>query len=410
MNTILEDFAKHSSKIHEDFQYLSKMLPSHITFENTIRGIQFLESIVRYILNQNNERIYPRFVSHLSFQIAQKMILGHKISKNKNDLQGGLSQVYLAMIDKIKFVAKIIPESDCYNREFLALFQNHYHPNIEVLLGRNQSQHILFLEYYDGHPLKFCPEFGMRKIIFKIVQAIAHLHKQGIIHGDIKKENILMSNVGGVHVVDFNLSQSLGENMHGRGTPRNMPPETKDFHENIIPQFDIWTLGYLIYNVYTKDSSYERCTMERVVAYCKDRFKERTSLYLPGFLEGNFIYTEEKEKLFPNLVNKMLSFKPSARPTIQQVLEDPVFADLYQESLNENNDQDNSVVPISSSLNGLYTDAPLPLSAASPFILSEKKTSATKRKISTLDQSDTSFKIPIMQFMHPEYIKRLKLR
>ena len=103
------------------------------------------------------------------------------------------------------------------------------------------------------------------RIIYQIASALKHMHKIGVIHRDIKAENVLFDNNGRVKLCDFgsstrskyepNLSwtplerATVEEEMQRHTTPLYRPPEILEtyLHYPINCAIDVWALGCLIY-------------------------------------------------------------------------------------------------------------------------------------------------------------------
>ncbi|KAG5621355.1 hypothetical protein H5410_006573 [Solanum commersonii] len=95
------------------------------------------------------------------------------------------------------------------------------------------------------------PEFQVQKYTKNVVLGLSLIHKKGIIHCDIKPQNILlMAEVA--KIADFGLSitleQNWKENMGHRGTKRYMAPEAL-IKEEYYPGVDIWSLGCTVYEM-----------------------------------------------------------------------------------------------------------------------------------------------------------------
>ncbi|MEM6864682.1 MAG: serine/threonine-protein kinase [Bacteroidota bacterium] len=140
-------------------------------------------------------------------------------------------------------------------------------------MGREASYPVLIMEYAGNGTLGQAIPLGLsledsKKIILEVAQAIEYLHKQGIIHRDIKPGNVLFGkdrNGNRVSkITDFGISQdvlsdkTIGQSMtEGVGTPHYMAPEQffkRNFGLNgeISERTDIWALGIMFYKMLTK--------------------------------------------------------------------------------------------------------------------------------------------------------------
>lgn len=83
----------------------------------------------------------------------------------------------------------------------------------------------------------------------KLFRAVNHCHTSGIVHRDIKAENVMYGKDGEVKLIDFGLSKAVA-NKHSTlttiaGTPYYMAPEVID--SDYTSQCDIWSLGVIMY-------------------------------------------------------------------------------------------------------------------------------------------------------------------
>ena len=89
----------------------------------------------------------------------------------------------------------------------------------------------------------------IRRYLVHLLAGLEYLHSQGIVHRDIKGENILVSEDGTAKLADFGASKRLGpdgtvcETHHSlKGTPYFMAPEQM-LQENVGRKSDMWALG-----------------------------------------------------------------------------------------------------------------------------------------------------------------------
>jgi serine/threonine protein kinase len=102
----------------------------------------------------------------------------------------------------------------------------------------------------------------------QVLDAVAHVHRHGLIHNDIKADNVLLSADGTPKLCDFGLACKTGHPLPGSGTYRYMAPEllTK-YGERIIgvhasPTHDMWSLGITLFAMLTDGFPWRRALVE----------------------------------------------------------------------------------------------------------------------------------------------------
>ncbi len=142
------------------------------------------------------------------------------------------------------------------------------HPNTITIYDFGQHQDILYIamEYLDGEPLSTPLKAGPMpppRVLHIMVQALRSLseaHKKGIVHRDIKPDNIYLTEMGGVHdfvkVLDFGVAKlKTGDNEKTLtkagmifGTPKYMSPEQAR-SQNLDGRSDLYALGVMMYHM-----------------------------------------------------------------------------------------------------------------------------------------------------------------
>ena len=90
----------------------------------------------------------------------------------------------------------------------------------------------------------------------QLIEALAHCHERGVIHRDVKPQNVMITWHGQVILVDFGLAKLVDPNdphtrtvMRGLGTPEYAPPEQYDTRKGgTDPRTDIYSLGATLYH------------------------------------------------------------------------------------------------------------------------------------------------------------------
>jgi Tol biopolymer transport system component len=134
------------------------------------------------------------------------------------------------------------------------------HPNIVTVYEviRHADTAIIAMELVDGSSTRcICgepqPPERVVQIGIQIAKALSAAHAHGIVHCDIKPENILMRSDGLIKVLDFGLARWVETEAAGSGvagTPRYMSPE-QTRSEPLTPATDIYSLGLVLYELAT---------------------------------------------------------------------------------------------------------------------------------------------------------------
>lgn len=190
---------------------------------------------------------------------------------------GGMGYVYRARQRKlgrevaVKVVAPDVERSadftERFAREARALARLN-HPNIVAVYdyGEDGSFGWLVMEYVDGSNLREVIRAGKLEpaealaLIPRLCDALQYAHDQGVVHRDVKPENILVDGEGGVKIADFGLAKLTGTpaalvNLTGTqqvlGTLRYMAPEQLDRPLEVDHRADIYSLGVVFYEMLT---------------------------------------------------------------------------------------------------------------------------------------------------------------
>ena len=183
---------------------------------------------------------------------------------------GGMGAVYRAVQQKtgrvvaLKMLHRSVGDSETARRlvneaEVLSRLN---HPNIATLYDffEMQGRPCLVMEYVDGltvaGQLKLTGPFSSDEALFvlkRLARAIGYMHSRGVLHRDIKAENIKIQSSGEIKLLDFGLARNeLAERMTRvggvMGTLPYMAPELlqKGVHD---ARSDVWALGVLLYEM-----------------------------------------------------------------------------------------------------------------------------------------------------------------
>ncbi len=142
---------------------------------------------------------------------------------------GGMAEVYkgIDVIDNKTVAIKILKKEYAENEEFLRRFRNESkaiavlsHPNIVRIydVGFSEKIQYIVMEYIDGITLKeYIEEEQILTwkdtvhFVIQILRALQHAHEKGIVHRDIKPQNIMMFTDGTIKVMDFGIAKFARE-------------------------------------------------------------------------------------------------------------------------------------------------------------------------------------------------------
>src|SRR5262249_28211798 len=185
------------------------------------------------------------------------------------------------------------------------------HPHIVTLhaVGEHEGRPYLALEYLDGESLRARLAAGalpIRKALRycrAVADAIAEAHQRGIVHADLKPENIVIPRDGRVRVVDFGVAKLVGgEAQAASGTPAYMAPER--WHgAPPTGAIDVWSLGVLLHELITGRHPIGVTALVRL-AFTRD------APALPDL----------PDTPWARLVRDCLALVPEVRPTAEQLV------------------------------------------------------------------------------------------
>ena len=186
---------------------------------------------------------------------------------------GGMANVYKATdVSNGRIVAvKILRDEYVQNGELLRRFKNESkavallsHPNIVRVYDVNFSDRVnyIVMEYIDGITLKEYIEhkgvLDWKEAVYftiQILRALQHAHDNGIVHRDIKPQNIMLLKDGSIKVTDFGIARFARSGMHTMtdkaiGSVHYISPEQAkgDVTDN---RADLYSVGVMLYEMLT---------------------------------------------------------------------------------------------------------------------------------------------------------------
>ena len=280
---------------------------------------------------------------------------------------GGMAVVYKAYDQQLMrdVAVKVLRDDVAMDAESRKQFRNEYeavaklsHPNIRAVydvVASGDTEYIV-MEYVDGVNLKqymkragALPWQQVLDFSIQITCALSHAHSRGIIHLDIKPQNIMLPKDGTVKIADFGIAQ-MEENAEGEsadeavGSIHYISPEQAR-GEAVDARSDIYSLGVVMYEMLTGKLPFDGETVEQVAVQHYSVIPDAPSQIdpnIPPEIEGVTLHAME--------------------PTLEEryATADEMLADLedFQQSLTLQAEQQEEPVPDQESEPVIYEAVP----------------------------------------------------
>lgn len=145
------------------------------------------------------------------------------------------------------------------------------HPNLVTIydFGWENDQPYLVMEYVDGWDLKALIRHGAPlpvdralELFLQICAGVGYAHRNNIVHGNLKPQNVLVSRSGEIKVVDFGIAAALWSRDPDHtpwATPAYLSPE-QAAGQPPTPASDVYSLGLMLYEMLTGRLPFEAST------------------------------------------------------------------------------------------------------------------------------------------------------
>jgi len=220
------------------------------------------------------------------FFLGKYKLLGHIGS-------GGMSSVYLAEHTRMhdKRAIKVLPRTRVKDATYLARFQleakaiaSLNHPNIVSAfdIDNEGDTHYIVMEYVDGVDLQVLVRRDgpvdpatAAQLLAQAADGLAHAHKRGVIHRDVKPANLLLDSQGSIRLLDMGLALVATEEaesltvMHNEnvlGTADYLAPEQALNSHTVDHRADIYGLGCTLYFLLTGRPPFPDGTLAQRIA------------------------------------------------------------------------------------------------------------------------------------------------
>ncbi|HCS49114.1 MAG TPA: hypothetical protein DIW61_13010 [Candidatus Aminicenantes bacterium] len=218
--------------------------------------------------------------------------------------KGGMGRVYKVYDNKIKekIALKLIKPEIASDRETIERFSNELklarrirHKNICGMfdIGEAEGAHFITMEYVAGEDLKTMIRMStgltvgtVLSIGRQICHGLAEAHSLGVVHRDLKPQNIIIDKGGNAKIMDFGIARSIREKgITGGGiiigTPEYMSPEQTEA-KDVDQRSDIYSLGIIIYEMATGRVPFEGDTALSIAIKHKTEIPKDPKSLNPG--------------------------------------------------------------------------------------------------------------------------------
>lgn len=260
--------------------------------------------------------------------MASENILNNRYRLVAQQGSGGMAVIYKAVdIELGRTVAlKVLRPSLTTDPSgaFLARFKNEAravanlsHPNIVTVydVGSFGQTHYIVMEFVEGQDLKkIIRTFGalpvdrVLHLVIQICAGVGFAHRAGLVHADVKPQNILITNEDVVKVTDFGIAQALSDSQPTSerqavvwGSPHYFSPEQAR-GEKPSPASDVYSIGIVMFELLTGKLPFNGASQQ-------DLAKAHLYTPVPMVTELNPQVPEELARI----VYKVMSKDPSAR-------------------------------------------------------------------------------------------------
>lgn len=221
---------------------------------------------------------------------------------------GGFSSVYLAQdiqagtIVAVKVLHEHLSSEGKYVRQFLKEAEKVaklHHPHIVRILDQGEEQGLFFLvmEYVQGKTLNqilleqkklHLPQ--ALSILSQVAQALQEAERMGIVHQDIKPQNLMLTPDGEVKVMDFGIARDLtGTTLSTTGflafTPRYASPEQMEGRKDVDVRSDLYSLGVVLYEMLVGALPFPGDTPLEIIRQIERNPFPPLPAWLPGWIQ-----------------------------------------------------------------------------------------------------------------------------
>jgi tetratricopeptide (TPR) repeat protein/tRNA A-37 threonylcarbamoyl transferase component Bud32/TolB-like protein len=235
--------------------------------------------------------------------------------------KGGMGRVYKVFDEKIKekIALKLLKPEISTDEAAIERFSNelrlsrkisHRHVCRMFDLGEVDGTHYITMEYVSGEDLKsilrMMGPMSAGKVVLiakQVCEGLVEAHRLGVVHRDLKPQNLMIDREGNVRIMDFGIARSLKvKGLTGAGvvigTPEYMSPEQIE-GQDVDNRSDIYSLGIILYEMMTGRVPFEGDTFLSIAVKQKTvqpRNPRELNAQIPEDLNRLILHCLEKDR------------------------------------------------------------------------------------------------------------------
>lgn len=265
--------------IEEREAFVARACPDNSALRDEVLSLLRAQAKASQFMERSAINVAAQTIVHNSNLTSVMSLIGQEIETYRIEKllgAGGMGEVYLARDSKLDRMVglKVLPWHFVADAERLSRFQREAralsslnHPNLVTIyeVGEANGLHFIAMELVEGKTLSSLRDKlsvkDLLAIVAQVAEALGAAHQSGIIHRDVKPDNVMVRPDGYAKVLDFGLvklteveptpgsaaNTRLGVAM---GTLAYMSPEQAS-GEPVDHRTDIWSLGVLLYELVT---------------------------------------------------------------------------------------------------------------------------------------------------------------
>jgi serine/threonine-protein kinase len=218
---------------------------------------------------------FPSTDSELTAHVERVLSDSYELDREID--RGGMGIVYLARDKRLKrpVAVKLLPPELAFRSDIRTRFLREAetaaqlnHPNIVPIYAVDEREGLVYfvMGFVDGenlaarlHRAGAMTSAEVRRMMIDVAGALAYAHSCGVVHRDIKPDNILLDSSGRIMVTDFGIARAMTQGSDTRltatgmaiGTPAYMSPEQTTGEKEVDGRSDLYSLGIVGYQMLT---------------------------------------------------------------------------------------------------------------------------------------------------------------